>query len=103
APSGVPTAPAAAPSEAAQSPEQGAPVAAPQPGLATTPDLTQPFVAPPYGFGNLGPAPFLGPSPTVPPAAPSALVSGGLAPLVAGVAPVQANDIRAPWILIRPA
>ena len=103
APSGVPTAPAAAPSEAAPSPEQGPPVVAPQPGLATTPDLTQPFVAPPYGFGDLGAAPFLAPSPTAPPGAPSALASGGLAPLVAGAVPVQAYDIRAPWILVRPA
>jgi len=82
-PSGVPTAPATTPSEAAPTPDQGAPLQ-PQPGLAATPDLTPPFATSPYGFGNfgnLGSAPFLGPSLTPPSNVPGALALGGLAPL----------------------
>jgi len=94
---GIPTAPAATPSEAAPSPEPGAPVQ-PQPGLATTPDLVSPFVTSPYGFGNL---PTLLPPSPGPVATPTSLPpSTALAPLGPAVLPTQAYDLRAPPIVV---
>ena len=74
-PSGVPTAPAAAPSEAAPSPEQGPPVVAPQPGLATTPDLVPAVRGAALRVRQSRAAPLLPPSPTAPAEAPSAPAS----------------------------
>ena len=84
-----------------QSPEQGAPVAAPQPGLATTPDLVPPFLTPPYGFNNL---PTLLPPSPGPVATPTSLPpSTALSPLLPAVLPTQAYDLRAPPIVVRSA
>jgi uncharacterized protein (PEP-CTERM system associated) len=79
-------------------PEQAAPappVTPPgEPDLAA-PDLAPPgFVTPTSGYGNLSGTPLLPPS--VPPR------GGALGPVRPGAVPLQAGDLRAPWLLIRP-
>lgn len=90
--------------------EPAAPIE-PQPGLAATPDLVPPIFAAPgfgfgnfpgYGFGNLTPGgALLPPNPAPPTGAFEPLATARLAPLQPGAVPVQANNPRAPPILIR--
>lgn len=96
---GISTAPSATTPEEPVSPLDTVPGL--PPGVPSAPALAAPpFLTPRYGFGTL--APFLPPSPA-PPAAPSEPPTNvGLRPLRPGAIPVQANDPRAPPILILP-
>ncbi len=64
--------------------------------------MPPPFLTPPSGFGVIPPAPFLPPQ-SAPPVAAAAPLPTRLAPLRPGALPVQAFDLRAPPILIRPS
>ncbi len=73
-----------------------------QPGIATTPGTAAPplILTPGYGFGTpLAPIGGAAAAPILPPAPPTAV---GLRPLRPGALPVQAQDLRAPPILIIP-
>ncbi len=89
--------------EAAPAPEV-APPFEPEPGFAGAPDLTSPnFLTPPFGFGNPALSPLLGPNPASAAAPTEPPSTTALAPVRPGALPIQANDLRAPPILIQPS
>src|SRR3954454_7524867 len=87
--------------ETSPPPEATAPTE-PEPGFAGSPDFGFPDLAPPYGFGNAGLPRLLPPNPSPTGAVEGPLSTTRLGPLRPGALPVQAYNLRAPPILIRP-